>query len=471
MKIKNVILITLDALRADHLSCYGYKRNTSPNIDLLAQNGILFEQAIANGPFTMASFPAILTSTYYFSLGVYDNIRERASIAEIFKEHRYFTFAIPNNPLLFSNHGYDKGFNIFKEELKRNIKFKIDIKNKLMKIAISNKMIHKLYKKVYHIAPAHFSLITTPYLKAELVNEQIISVLQNNTPNRFFAWIHYMDTHHPFRPPKKFLKEVYSKRISGHEVKKLYWKLSEKLKDNSVAIEEDELEKMIALYDGEIRYVDHYIGELVKKLGEMGYTNTLFILTADHGEEFMEHRTIGHAGKNHFTHMYDELLHVPLIFTGIDLPSKRITDQVCLLDVLPTIVDLVGLGKRYDFYGESILPLIKGTKRKGDYVISEALMFNKYENLKGGERIPESEKKVISCRTKEWKYIHSDNFPAELYNLKEDSRESKNLVDEEKKRAEEFKEVIFKHIEKQKTFNEKRKVDRRLKKLKSSGRI
>ena len=465
MKDKNVILITLDTLRVDHLSCYGYKRNTSPNIDLLARNGILFEQAIANGPYTMASFPAILTSTYPFSLGGYDNIRKRVSIAEIFKEYGYFTFAIPNNPLLFSNHGYDKGFTIFEEELKRDINVKID-KNKLMKIAISNKIIYNLSKKIYHIVP--FSLQSAPYLKAEKVNEQIISVLQNNTPNRFFAWIHYMDIHHPYGPPKKFLKEVYSKKISDHEVKKLNRKRSENVFDNSVEIKKDELEKMIALYDGEIRYTDHYIGELVKKLGEMGYSNTLFIITADHGEEFMQHGAIGHAGENWFTHMYDELLHVPLIFSGADHSRKRISDQVCHLDILPTIVELLGLGKSEGFQGESILPLIKGAKGKSDYVISEASLFNKY---KGAEKIPENEKKIISCRTKDWKYIYRDDFPSELYNLRRDPRETNNLVDEERKRAEEFKEVLFKHLEKQKAFDEKRKVDRRLKKLRSSGRI
>ena len=277
-----------------------------------------------------------------------------------------------------------------------------------------------------------------------------------------------MDIHHPYGPPKKFLKEVSSKRISGRKVKKLNRKRSEKVFDNSVEIKKDELEKMIALYDGEIRYTDHYIGELVKKLGEMGYSNTLFIITADHGEEFMEHGALGHVGENSFTHMYDELLHVPLIFSAIALPQKRITDQVALLDIPPTIVELVGLGKVEDFQGKSLLPLISDMKRKDDYIISEASLFNKG---KGIGKIAEDERKIISCRTKEWKYIYRDDFQAEFYNLKEDPGETENLVDKERKKAEKFKEVISKHQEKQKNFNVKWRISQRVNRLKGLSRI
>ena len=109
---KNIILITIDSLRADHVGCYGYCKNTTPNIDKLSKKGIIFKNAFSNAPYTKASFPAILTGTHTYSYGGYYTIKGRPNLAKVLNEHGYFTFAIPNVPVLSSSFGYSEGFDI-----------------------------------------------------------------------------------------------------------------------------------------------------------------------------------------------------------------------------------------------------------------------------------------------------------------------------------------------------------------------
>lgn len=424
---QNVILLTIDCLRADHLGCLGYSKKVSPNIDDLAKNGVLFSQAISNGGNTMSSFPSILTSSYpivHFSEERMLPYRwlflseTRETIAEVLKRNGYHTAAFHSNPWISSFFHYDRGFNTFddgtdklfgKSELFRDVKILHKILNNF-----------RLGNALYRTLRGHKGNTD----RASVINKKAILRLKNNSDN-FFIWLHYMDVHGPYIP----LESTVLERINA-------FRIYRKSKDPENFSEQD-LKILISFYDLEIKYVDSEIGSFLNEVSKMGISldNTYVILTADHGEQFMEHGLVGHG------FLYDEVIHVPLIIAGPGIRPQVIQEQVCLLDLSPTILDLLNIPKVESFQGTSFRPVMNGEKSRKKGVISEGNTFVYLGNTASR----------FSYRTEKWKYIllldeNYKQIDAELYNLQNDPKEQENVIEKERKIAKELKLKLLDHI-------------------------
>ena len=460
MKPKNVILITIDTLRADHLGCYGYYKDISPSLDKIAKKGIVFKNAIANAPYTKASFPAILTGTHPYSYGGYHTIRGRPNLAKLLNESGYFTFAIPNIPILSSKFGYSEGFDVFIELLPSG---NTDLKHKIGKSIRKYKHLFAVIQKAYQTLKL-FSR-DVPYTRGENINEIILEILDDVPENKpFFGWIHYMDVHHPYKPPRDFLEES----ISVVRLNKLYYKLLDVIsKGESIA--GDEVADLIALYDGVIKYVDYVIGNLMDYIKSSGlWRDTIIIITADHGEEFMEHGAMGHVGKLHYTHIYDELLKVPLIIAGGAIKThKEIKASVDLVRIPPTILELVGIKENPMFEGKSLF-------YESSYnapILSEASLYNKE---KGILPIDPTEEKIRAYRKGEWGLIMRDDGNIELFNINEDPEEIINLANEERDVVKNLTMDMSRYIKSLKEVrmkSENEKLKKTIKNLKLKGKI
>lgn len=312
----NILLITMDALRSDHLSCYGYKKPTSPNIDNLARQGYLFENAVAHSSVTPISFASLFTSLYPSFNGAIPprNMVLEASnytLAEVLKDNGYFTIARTMNPWLSKDFGFDQGFEDFS--------VKGDWKS-------------------------------------------AIESIKTKSGQPFFLWVHMMEPHLGFVNHPGFTEVVspsYDGSITSLDV---YEALELSIKGANVS--DEKLEQIVALYDGMIRWGDKKVNDILVTVEKEGLSdNTVIIFTSDHGEELKDH-----GGMSHGFHLYREVIHVPLI---IKLPGKvktqlglsdtrRIKSIVGHVDIMPTIMDLIGYKIPSTVHGRSLIPEISG---------------------------------------------------------------------------------------------------------------
>lgn len=465
MKTENVILITIDALRADHLSCLGYCRKTTPRLDEFAKKGILFSQAISVGSGTTPSFPSILTSSYPLMYGGYERLsKDRTTIAEVLKSAGYSTAAFHSNPYLSRYYGYDRGFDTFEDFFRKSPESETltdKVKDRVKNMLNEDDLLYRFLRKAYGGVCMLLKNENIPYEIAEVINEKAFSWLKEHSNNNFFLWVHYMDVHEPGMPPYKYLRYFRHQHVSKQEIKKFY----KKIRRYSKRVSYEELKMLIDLYDCKIRYVDYVIGSLLDELENMDIMhNTLIVVTADHGDEFLEHGELGHHES-----LYDELLHVPLLIYAPEIIGKNIVieDLVSLLDLSPTILDILDTEKPKKFIGKSLLAVIKGKERRSSGVISEVA------HEKGNPKVDFSKRKT-SYRTEKWKFIlDRKNGRCELYNLQEDPMETKNLAEIEPDLSKEFESKIRDHIlrEKETMIDEREKLSKKIKELKSPGKI
>ncbi len=392
----NILLITIDCLRPDHMSIYGYKRPTTPHLDDLANKGVSFTQVISQGPCTEASFPALFSSTYPGMLGGFPHLSpQRRLLAEMLREAGYRTVALGSNPHLSSAYGYDRGFEVFDSNLVPWIQSRQ----------------HQLLKHLNRFFNVARGLL--PYLPASTLTAKALRFLRRRPAAKpWFLWLHYMDVHEPYCPPRR-----HAARFQSTERPKLSNRaLWRKALSQPGEINENERQHLIDLYDAEINFADEQIGRLLMHLQQLdSLDSTLVIVTADHGEEFGEHGQFSHRFK-----LYDELLWVPLLMR---LPLGKLSDrsptagqvvtaQVRLLDLAPTILDLLNLDDG-PFEGTSLLPLIQGRDETSRIAISET-------QPKTG---------LYAIRHKGWKLIlNVQTGSVELYNLRQDPRETSNCV-------------------------------------------
>jgi len=350
---------------------------------------------------------------------------ERISIAQVLSRYGYATAAFHSNPHLAAYFGYDRGFDVFEDHVgarresafagvERKIRQRYD-RERGFKILRSATRLFPLRTLKMYLGKE------VPYEKADIINREAIKWTMDNLKG-FFLWIHYMDVHAPYLPPQPLLEHFRSV------------KLANRISRGERKISLSDLKMLSELYDEEVRYVDHQLGLFLQKLKELGIwlENTYMIITSDHGEEFMEHGGVGHRPKGG-PKLYDELLRVPLIIAGPELPRKRVDTQVALLDLAPTIAELVGHGKNVAFLGQSLVRQMKlpFTREKG--VISE------YQYKR---------RRAYSYRKKKWKYILTINggVVEELYNLHVDPAEQENVVVQETLEAKRSRDLIESHI-------------------------
>ena len=379
----NILLVTFDALRYDHLGCYGYGRNTSPNIDLVAKNGVTFLNAISQSSYTAPSMASILTSTYPIKHGVYgfgDKIKNpNDTLSYLLKKQGYRTAFFSSHVGIATINGFDSDFDTFYTTWT----FKEDEKNRSF--------------------------------KAIEINSRIIKWLKENSGRKFFAWIHYLEPHYPMSPPLSY-QGTFSNDSAGRLPVEVpistdsvfgFKGLPKRLvvANNYIT----DLNYYIDLYDSTVRYADDCLGEIIGVLKAMGLDKkTLIIITADHGESLGEHNQYFSHGCN----LYDELIKVPLILSfPKTLPLGKIVSwQAQLVDIVPTVLEVLRT-KKTGLDGNSLISLSKEFKAP----TLERYAFSVY-NAK------------VAIRSNDMKLIYtigSDQY--ELYNLSIDPLELDNL--------------------------------------------
>jgi arylsulfatase A-like enzyme len=404
----NVVLIGVDTLRRDHVGCYGYERPTTANIDRLAAGGVLFEDAVSQSPWTLPSFCTIHTSLYPTQHGAGGFERSQGTfgnrmsgtvmpLAMVLLKNGYATGAIINAPALAPDFGVDKGF------------------------------------EFYDTSPRWDPRV------ADGTTEDALKWIDSHSEGPFFMFVHYFDPHLPYSPPEPYDKMYdsdYSGPISSSFDRETFNKVIPEIVEKGGARAEAEWDHVRALYDGEITFTDKAVGALLEGLEERGLKeNTLVVFVSDHGEEFYEH-----GGFEHGHTMYDELIKVPLMFSlpGEISPGKRISRQVRMMDVMPTILDYLGICSLSHMEGASLRPLISGEGEPEDrtdvllphkFAYSEAMLYG-------------SEKKCITAFP--WKVVY-DLVSAEtmVFDLGEDPAELSDLAESEPPEADLLQEVLF----------------------------
>jgi arylsulfatase A-like enzyme len=382
----NLIIIGVDTLRPDHLGCYGYYRATSPHIDQLAANGVLFENVISQSPWTLPSFATVFTSLYpsqHGAISLKTRLRTTVpTLATILKENGYATAALINSAVMEPDFGVDRGFDY------------------------------------YDVVPRGERL-------ADEITDLALHWIDRNLDDRFFLFIHYFDVHDPYAPPPPY-DTLFDPDYSGVAGNALTRKRIGTLRaDNFRALKyltPADWNHIRALYDGEISFTDQAIRVLLDGIAERGLTErTLIVLLGDHGEEFYEHEGFGHGHT-----LYDEVLRVPLIFSlpGTLVEAHRYKPQVRLLDVLPTILDVLGFENPSHLEGTSLKSVLFGKgapAEPGNRLLPSTVAYS--EALYYGP-----EKKGLTAAP--WKLIYDlHTRKSVLINLEDDPGELRNVAD------------------------------------------
>jgi arylsulfatase A-like enzyme len=397
----NLLILAVDTLRADHLSCYGYHRLTTPHLDRLASRGVLFERAYAPAIPTTPAYASMLTgmdvmSTRMVPLQPKEPLPAHLrTLPELLKERGYVSSCIG-----FKGEQQEARYRGFDE---------------------------------YHDFRSWMSWEERPGDKAEKLNEKALPFMEDavRAGQPFLLFLRHMDPHAPYLPPAPFDRLFYS----GNETDPAHLRTKRSMQpvfDFAPFAEffkswmppgVTDAEYVIAQYDGALAYMDACIQRLFTRLEELGVADqTIVVLTGDHGESLLEHEVyFDHHG------LYEANIHVPLIIRAPGkLPEgKRIPGYVAHQDLLPTVLDLLGeheLVQELEPDGKSVLPLVRGERATNyaELYLTECTWMRKR-----------------GWRTHEWKLIEAlepdfHNFPTfELYNLLEDPREERNLADQE----------------------------------------
>jgi arylsulfatase A-like enzyme len=312
----NVILIVIDTLRSDHLGCYGYSRRTSPNIDKLADTGIIFENMLANTSWTRPGVASILTGLYpknHEAITTEDNLADEINLmSEILGQHGYTSYGIVTNHQSGERVGFNQGYKHFFSFSERRDEHHLKL----------NVLSDKVNEKVF----------------------QILGQLGRRSKN--FIFIHYIDPHSPYTPKEKHFSKSNTMDFSQKTIQSLMYQAPRDKK-----YRQQVLDQMIRAYDDEILYNDKMIGQLISTLKRRKmFGNSIIIITSDHGEEFWEHQKLSHGMT-----LYQEQLRVPLIIHLPDNVHKKVRSIANQVDVLPTTLSLLGIAVPRNIDGMNLL--------------------------------------------------------------------------------------------------------------------
>jgi arylsulfatase A-like enzyme len=359
---RNVVLITLDTTRADALGVYGQSLDSSPHIDRLASEGVLFEQVVTSSPETLPSHASIFTGKQPYAHGVRSNAghvlpEENDTLAEVLRSRGYRTHAEVAAPVVGRKVKLDQGFDLYRDLDSPGIAFKT-----IERRDDSGNTVR----------------VRRPERPAEDVTRSALEFLRANRDGPFFLWLHYFDAHALYEAPPSFRQQIATP------------------------------------YLAEVRYVDDQVGRVAAEIMRLGLKQqTLVVLTSDHGEGLGDHDEDSHS-----CFVYDSVMRVPLVFWGPDelVAGRRIEALVRTVDIAPTILDLLDMPPLPEAQGTSLRPLLAGSVpglQLTGYGESPEL-----RNLFGASIIR-------FVREGNWKYIHKvepelydvRNDPAESDNL------------------------------------------------------
>ena len=412
MKYKdyNVVMVSFDALQAAHVSSLGYSRKTTPTIDAMAKDGFNFTNAISTSSWTvpaaMTWFTGVSASEHklFNKFAVYNppnnklsRMRELApnlvTLAEVLKQNGYMTGGFTGDAGMSAVFGYGLGFDTYFD------KIKFGGMDKSIPLALD--------------------------------------WIKTNKDKKMFIFLHGYDAHGQHVPDAgfdyRFVDKGYDKKYTGSKEEQEALR-EEGLEKGTVSVRKEDVSFWRAIYDEKIQRTDADFKGFLEEYEKLGLTGkTIFILTSDHGTEFFEHNKMDHGFS-----LYDELVHIPLV---IKLPKssggKVITDQISSLNVMPTVLDLLDVkvpeNVTKQMRGKSLVPALQGKP-----VAEDVFCETDYRHFTFKR----------SVQTKEgWKFIYNlENKTRELYNLKSDPAETKNLADAEPKLAYELEQKMFAHF-------------------------
>ena len=396
----NIILISLDTLRADHLKCYGYPRDTSPYMDQLGTEGVIFTNAYSTTSWTLPAHISLLTSldtrNHKVNKGhpVMDN--SIVTIADILRKNGYFTSGFTGGALLSQRFGFSKGFDFYRE----------------------------------------FRYSRRQRNSAGVLFDNSDVWLNRNKDKKFFLFLHTYQPHAPYNSPPPFntlfIDVKKAKWEIGNMTKILYEDKDPRDSQRFRNLTPEERENIVALYDAEIRYTDEcLIKPLVEKLKKFNlYERTMIIVTSDHGEEFLDHMAWLHGHT-----LYNELIRIPLIikFPFSKHKDLKIDKFVRITDIMPTVLQEAGINhSSHEFDGKSLLETIRNNESRDRVYIADI----------GAKNYPPELPSRIAISQNEFKLVLNNDFglppeqyfpcpppiaQVELYDLKKDPQEKKNI--------------------------------------------
>ena len=394
VKRPNIILVVIDTLRADHVGCYGYQRNTTSNNDPLARDGEVIKNAISAAPWTMASIASLLTSQYPCVLGLRKQPAMLDSrfpmLSEVLKQYDYTTYGVFTAASLSPRLGVSRGFDDYR----------------------------------YRKKPRRGAVISSPY-----VTKEAISFLGKSQKEPFFLFLHYFDPHYNYILHKQYdYSPPYHGSVeSNHSMLDLWHKLHE--------LSEDDIRYLLALYDSEIAFTDEYIGKLLDELKKQGlYEDSIIIVTADHGEEFLERGWLGHT-----ITLHEEMMHVPLIMKLPGYGARVIDSPVGLIDIVPTIYQYMGLKMPDGLEGKAL------DLNRGDSIANRPIFTETFNPQRARPNVrPIAFRSIISGN---WKLIYDQiKNSNQVYNLSEDPHERNDLSGQRSEQKRVLKGLLSKWI-------------------------
>jgi len=398
-ELPNILFITVDALRADHMGVYNYKYDTSPNIDKFAEDSIVFNRAFCPIPKTSASFASMFTGLHPFVHGTRPNLStlklKYLTLAEALKSKGYYTFGMTSNGNLSSKFKFNQGFD--------------------------------RYEEVWNKFPKDKS--------SYFITDESIRFLKVKKQKPFFLWIHYIDTHTPYIPPKEYIE----KREPGRKILEI---------KNSIILgtmtEKKNLRKnqnegfFISLYDAEVKFVDNEIGKVLNQLEKSGLkSNTIVIISADHGEALGKYNYFF----DHGLLAFNSSIRVPLIVSIPGMKSGRVNYNVSLMDIFPTILKKLNIKMPYKIQGHS---LFSNNVERYLFIFglrSMAVLFKDFHFVKVWSGIFEK--------------LGIDKF--HLFDLKNDINENNNIYNSNLKLSENFEKRYFRYYRKYKYLLSKKR--------------
>ncbi|HSE42298.1 MAG TPA: sulfatase, partial [Acidobacteriota bacterium] len=425
--LPNVLLITLDTTRADHLSAYRYKRDTSPFLSKLATQGVLFEDAFTVSSWTLPSHSSIFTGKLPSAHGAtYQHLWLDTSedcLAEILKRKGYETAAFVSGPFLLATFNTIQGFDYYDDQL--------DPLSGIQRLMLI-KVIRRFYKTPLWWVDGQRN--------AAEVNRQVMKWFDRYSGRKpFFTFINYFDPHDPYLPPAPYDKKYLtsSSRMNGR-IEGIYSNrdTGERIAKDGKPLREEDYQALKGLYDGEIRFMDDQISRLFEYLKSKNLlSNTLILITADHGESIGEHKILDHGHT-----LYEEQIKIPLLMIGPGVPKgEKIGGIVRNIDLLPTLLEYLKLPSIQDIQGKSFLSRLTGAADDGRIYVGEILH-------DPNTRVKRFQRDLKSRRDPLRKLLWASNGQHEFYDLLSDPGENHNLVNDRKTDFDKLTSQLFEYL-------------------------
>ena len=450
----SLILITVDCLRADHVGYHGYSRPTTPFLDCLAAESIVFKDAVAAGSPTYYAMPTMLASRYALALGrdVLGIAPEEATLASMLRESGFATAAFSAaNPYIASRFGYDQGFDVFADflqgpdsaapETTRSDRLRGRANRMLAEACHSMGFLGAAYDELYFqycqkvAASRKVSLDSLrKFPSADIIVDRALAWLKENSRGRFFLWLHLMDPHGPYFPKAEALKMIGAEEVTGQQALYLnsYWSRgdisNDRLRQKKNAI--------VNLYDAGIRWADEQIRRLAENLVELNlWNNCALAVSADHGEEFLEHGGRYHVPRK----LTQELVHVPLLMRVPGISQADVLPPFSMLDLAPTLLDVMGVPSPAEFRGRGRWSEVRKNKAQATPIVSECV------HDCANPFFPQSRlgSRILAVRLNQYKLVV--NFSTggeELYDLEHDPAEGAPLPRDQ---ANDIRVALLKH--------------------------